>query len=81
VVFVLPESLPASGSVKPKPAIFSPRASGTSQRCFCSSVPNRYTGIAPSPTPASSVIAIDESTRASSSIATHSVVKSAPAPP
>ena len=38
-------------------------------------------GLAPRPTPASRVIATDWSTRASSSMAMHSVVKSAPEPP
>ena len=33
-------SEPAPGSVRLQAPIFSPRASGTSQRCFCSSVPN-----------------------------------------
>ena len=32
-------SEPASGSVRPKHASFSPFACGVSQRCFCSSVP------------------------------------------
>ena len=38
-------------------------------------------GLAPRPTPASSVMAIDESTRPSSSMAMHNVVNSAPEPP
>ena len=36
---MLPASEPAFGSVRPKVASFSPVAWGTSQRCFCSSVP------------------------------------------
>ncbi len=44
-------------------------------------MPYAAIGAAPSPTAASSVIAIDESTRATSSMATHNVVKSAPDPP
>ena len=48
---------------------------------FCSSVPNRKTGMAPSPTAASSVIATTESARASSSMARHSAKKSPPMPP
>src|SRR5207302_1620026 len=50
-------------------------------RCRCSSVPKRKMGLAPSPTPASKVMAIDESTRASSSTAIQNVVKSALVPP
>jgi hypothetical protein len=41
LVCVAPESDPAPGSVSPNPAMRSPLASGTSHRCFCSSVPNR----------------------------------------
>ena len=51
-----------------------------SQRSCCSGVPNLWIGLAPRPTPASSVMAIDWSTRASSSIATHSPVRSPPPP-
>jgi hypothetical protein len=40
----LATSEPASGSVIPRAPIFSPRIAGTSQRCFCSSVPNFHTG-------------------------------------
>ena len=50
--------------------IVSPRASGTSQRCFCASVPKSRIGAPPSETLAATVIATDESTRASSSRAT-----------
>ena len=35
-----PASVPTPGSVRPNVASFSPRAWGTSQRCFCSSVPH-----------------------------------------
>ena len=65
-------SVPPPASVRPKPPSFSPRHSSGSQRCFCSSVPNSDNGAAPSPTPASSVIPIDWSTRPSSSMARHS---------
>ena len=82
VVRIVPGmSVPPSGSVSPNPAIRSPAQSAGSQRPRCSSVPNRKMGIAPSVTPASSVIATDESTRASSSIARQSVKKSPPMPP
>ena len=37
-------SEPASGSVMPSAPIFSPLIPGTSQRCFCSSVPNFQIG-------------------------------------
>ena len=36
----LPASVPTPGSVSPNVASFSPFAWGTSQRCFCSSVPH-----------------------------------------
>ena len=44
-------------------------------------MPYAAIGATPSPTPASRVIASDESTRATSSMAMQSVVKSAPDPP
>ena len=37
-------SEPAPGSVIPSAPIFSPAIPGTSQRCFCSSVPNLKIG-------------------------------------
>ena len=64
VVRVAPASEPASGSVRPKPAERPPGGEFGQQRAFCSSVPNRKIGIAPRLTPASSVIAMDWSTRA-----------------
>ena len=46
-VRMLAMSLPASGSVMPSAAIFSPLIAGTSYRCFCSSVPHlRIGGVA-----------------------------------
>ena len=75
-VRVPPASLPASGSVRPKPPRARPAHRSGSHCWRCSSVPNTKIGLAPRPTPASSVIAIDWSTRPSSSMATHSVVKS-----
>ena len=80
-VLVAPASDPASDSVSPNPASARPATRSGSQRCFCSSVPNVRIGLMPRPTPASRVMPIDWSTRPSSSIATHSVVKSAPLPP
>ena len=67
VVVVPPASDPAPGSVRPNAPIIAPDVSRGSHSCFCSSVPNRKIGIAPSDTPASRVMATDESTRASSS--------------
>ena len=67
MVTVPPASEPAPGSVSPKAPSTSPVHSFGSHWAFCSSVPKRKIGIAPSDTPASSVIATDESTRASSS--------------
>ncbi len=76
-----PASVPPPGSVSPNAPRFSPLASLGNHRARCSSVPNRKIGIAPSDTAASSVMATDESTRASSSIARHSAKKSPPMPP
>jgi hypothetical protein len=41
LVRVAPASLPASGSVRPKPAIFWPLHRSGSHCCFCSSEPKR----------------------------------------
>ena len=81
VVRVPPASLPASGSVRPKAPSARPAHRSGSHSWRWSSVPNRKMGLAPRPTPASSVMARDWSTRASSSMAMHSVVRSAPPPP
>ena len=72
VVRVAPASEPASGSVRPKPASAAPESRSGSSSAFCSSLPKRKIGIAPRLTPASRVIAIDWSTRASASIARQS---------
>ena len=69
VVRVAPASEPASGSVRPKAASRRPLARSGSQRSRCSSLPKRRIGIVPSEVCAASVIATDESIRASSSIA------------
>ena len=45
VVAMLPGSLPASGSVRPKQPMTSPAAIGGSQRCFWASVPNRWMAV------------------------------------
>jgi hypothetical protein len=66
-VRVPPASVPQPGSVRPNAPIRSPVTSRGSHSAFCASVPKRAIGIAPSDTAASSVIATDESTRASSS--------------
>ena len=70
-VFVAPASLPAPGSVRPKPASAAPDTRSGSHCCFCSSVPKVRIGLMPSPTAASRVIPIDWSTRPISSIARH----------
>ncbi len=72
VVRVPPASLPAPASVSPNAPSASPEVSIGSQVAFCSSVPKRKTGMAPSETPASSVMATLWSTRASSSSARQS---------
>ena len=81
VVWTSAASEPAPGSVKANPPSASPRASGASQRSFCSSVPNRFSRLPASPIAADSVIAIDWSTRPSSSSARHTVMASASDPP
>ncbi len=69
VVWVPPASEPAPGSVRPKPARCVPATRSGSQRCFCSSVPNFSSGMAPRETPASRVMATDWLTRPSCSSA------------
>ncbi len=59
-------SEPPPGSVSPKAARRSPWHSSGSQRSFCAADPNLKIGIAPSATPASSVIATEASILASS---------------
>ena len=51
VVVVPPASEPAPGSVRPNAPIIAPERSRGSHSRFCSSVPNRKIGIAPSETP------------------------------
>jgi hypothetical protein len=68
-VRLAPASEPASGSVKPKAASRLPEARSGSHCRFCSSFPKSRIGIVPSEVCAATVIATDESTRASSSIA------------
>lgn len=80
LVRVPPASDPASGSVSPNPPSARPATRSGSQRWRCASLPNWKMGLAASPTAASSVMAIDWSTLASSSMAMHSVVRS-PSPP
>ena len=71
VVRVAPASVPPPGSVSPKAPIASPDVSRGSQVSLSSCEPNRCSGIAPRETAASSVMATEESTRASSSMARH----------
>ncbi len=66
---MLPASDPASGSVRPKAASFWPPHSAGIHSDFCSSLPQRWIGIVPSEVCAATVIATEESIRASSSIA------------
>ena len=80
-VRVAAASDPPSGSVRPNAASARPATRSGSQRCFCSELPKVMIGVIPRPTPADSVIPQDWSTRPSSSIATHRLVKSPPAPP
>ena len=68
VVRVPAASLPASGSVSAHAPSCSPRASGTSQRDFCASVPNMKMCAGPRPLCAATERATDGSTRASSSM-------------
>jgi hypothetical protein len=69
VVRVLPASEPASGSVSPNEASRRPLQRSGSHCCFCSSLPKAKIGQVPSEVCAATVIATEESTRASSSIA------------
>ena len=80
-VRVAPASDPPSGSVRPKAPIARPAHRSGNHRFRCSSVPKAKMGLAPRPTPASRVMAIDESTRPSSSTAMQNVVKSDADPP
>ncbi|MEZ5134409.1 MAG: hypothetical protein R2699_04955 [Acidimicrobiales bacterium] len=66
--------------MSPNPPSARPATRSGSQRRRCASLPNWKMGLAASPTAASSVMAIDWSTLASSSMAMHSVVRS-PSPP
>jgi hypothetical protein len=81
VVRVAPASEPASGSVRPNAASRRPEQRSGSQRSFCARDPKRKIGIVPSDAWAATVIATDESTRASSSIASVYPRVSPPAPP
>ncbi len=68
-VRVLPASEPASGSVRPKAASLRPEHSSGSHSSFCSRLPHRWMGIVPREVCAATVMHTEESTRASSSIA------------
>ena len=81
VVCVFPASVPASGSLSPNAASRFPEQSCGSHSAFCSSVPQRWIGIVPSDVCDATVIASEQSTRASSSIASTSESVSAPLPP
>src|SRR5436309_8935697 len=81
VVFIAATSEPAAGSVSPKQASFSPRACGTSQRCFCSSVAKRRRASELRPTWTEISVLNAASPRSISSQASASAPKSRPAPP
>ena len=78
LVRVAPASEPASGSVRPKPASARPATRSGRKRSFWASVPYVRIGLMPRPTPAESVMPIDWSTRPSSSMAMHRLVKAPP---
>ena len=80
-VRVAPASEPASGSVRPKAPRRCPEHSCGSHSFFCCSEPYRYTGWVPSEVCAHTVIATEESTRASSSTASAYASVSPPPPP
>ncbi len=69
VVRMPPASLPAPGSVRPKPPIASPEASGGSTRRFSSSLPKRAIGQQQTELVTLMVTATAGSTRETSSIA------------
>ena len=73
VVRIAVTSLPAPDSVRAKAPRHSPLTSSGNHRDFWAWEPKRYTGIAPSDTAASSVMATLWSTRANSSSAKQSV--------
>src|ERR687888_453328 len=79
--FIEATSEPAAGSVRPKQAIFSPRAWGTSQRCFCSSVAYLSSASEFRPTCTETRVRNAASPRSISSHASASQTKSSPAPP
>ena len=72
---------PASGSVMANAASILPEANEGIHSARCSSVPKSQTGLVPSEVCAATVMATDESTRASSSIARAYASVSPPAPP
>jgi hypothetical protein len=80
-VCVAPASEPAPGSVSPKAASRAPEARSGSHSRRCSSVPKRKIGMVPSDVCAATVIATDESTLVSSSIAIAYESVSPPPPP
>ena len=69
VVWTPAASEPAPGSVRPQAPILVPLASGTRNFCFCSSVPARKIWFEQSELCAATVIPIEPSTAAISSIA------------
>src|SRR5881392_502027 len=81
VVFIAATSDPAAGSVRPKQASFSPRACGTSQRCFCSSDAYLSSDSEFRPTWTEMSVLNAASPRSISSQASASATKSRPAPP
>jgi hypothetical protein len=68
VVRTFPASDPASGSVRPKAPSSSPAVSRGIHSRFCRSLPNAWIGHDPSEVWAATVIATEESIRASSSM-------------
>jgi hypothetical protein len=76
-----PASEPASGSVRAKAPIVSPRASGGTKRARCSSVPNARIGSVHALVCTATVTPTPASARESSSSTRMYEMKSAPAPP
>ena len=74
-------SLPAPGSVRAKQASFSPLATGTTKRCLCSSLPNRYKGKPASPALTMRIMPTAAETRHSSSAIITSSILPPPPPP
>ncbi len=81
VVCVPPASDPAFGSVNPNAPNDSPVQIGVKYFCFCSSVPNKFSGAPPNEIWAEYVIPVEAHARLNSSVTIAKLTVSAPPPP